>query len=419
MKRIPQHPSDSITQPAPQPGCRKMPAKEALRLRNGVARLFHEQELRRQQPATDAQLARLWPLWHALPDDISADDRIIILNGGLIGPNGELCEPYGQHLAKLRRRFPGCDFPLSPANTDIARTTEDRHKLWQDEEIRDEHVQAMAKLQLWAELTRYKQTTFDLHEAAVEAQLGYNTFDDVLTGRVAIYRAANELDRTYPGLLAMRQPRLADIATLQERYAAYLQARQDAVSLLKPLVFLPKLLATADLKPDRRAFGVPNPPARFSRHLYYARLAALGKCSPEALAEFMTKDFLKLSHHQRVEFCDEYNRPSKGRKDYKYGFLWVWLADNAPLFNAFQARWFDIFDAVSARFNSDAPEGYRDCPVDGEQLKVLWKEFEDKHWPEQPRRIKPPTGRRRTGEKCSIPADLLTPLPFLPPADKG
>lgn len=419
MKRLPQNPSDSITHPAPPPGCRKMSARELRRLHRGVARLFQEQELRRQQPATDAQLARLWPLWHALPDDISADDRIITLNGGLLGPNGELCEPYGQHLAELRQRFPDCDFPLSPANTNTAPTTEDRHKLWRDEKIRDEHTKAMTSIRRWSELTRYAQTTFDLHRETVEAQLSYPTFDDVITGRVAIYRAANELAHTHPGLLAMRQPRLADIARLQDRYAAYLQARQDAVNLLSPLVFLPKLLAPADLKPNRRAFGVPNPPTRFSRHLYYARLAALGKCSPEALAEFMTKDFLKLSHHERIEFCDEYNRPTKGRQDYKYRFLWVWLSDNAPLFNAFQARWSDIFDTVSARFNIDAPEGYRDCPADEEQLKVLWKEFEDKHWPEQPRRIKPPTGRRRAGEKCSIPTDLLTPLPFFPTAEKG
>jgi hypothetical protein len=168
-----------------------------------------------------------------------------------------------------------------------------------------------------------------------------------------------------------------------------------------------------------QALGLPDPPRGFPRHLYFARLAKFGKCSPESLANFMARDFFKLSDKEQLEFVDEYNEPSVGRECYFYRFLYVWLADNAPVFNEFRARWQDILKAARDRFNTSSPEDYRVCPKDADQLKALWKDFEDKHWPGQPRLIRPLSGRPKSVERCAIPADLLTRLPFVSAARKG
>ena len=89
-----------------------------------------------------------------------------------------------------------------------------------------------------ASLIKYVQSTFTLHESLVKAQLSYSTFDGLNTGRAAIFRAAKELGITCPDLLKCATPSLADVQHLQERCACYLQARDDAIALLHPMVFL-------------------------------------------------------------------------------------------------------------------------------------------------------------------------------------
>jgi hypothetical protein len=341
----------------------------------------------REQPARQEQLDLIWPAWNALPSDLLGESRMSILTGGIT-------DEQRRHLDELRPKF--TYLPLD----------------------KDEYYQALEEASAWTGLIRYVQSTFQLHKPLVESQLDYSTFDDVLTGRVAIYRTVKELEITHPGLLERTVPSLADIRHLRQRYGDYLRARRDAIALLSPLVFLPRLQTKDKLALDAQAVGLPHPPEKFPRHIYIARLAAFGKCSPERLAEFFAERFLNLSRHEMDEFCDEFHRPKEGRQG-QYVFLAVWLADNAPLFNAFKQTWPQILGVARKYFNRHAPEGYRACPKSADNLKVFWKEHEDRLWPGQPRRIVPPTGRPHKGETRSIPTGLLTPLPFVLLARKG
>jgi hypothetical protein len=338
-----------------------------------------------KQRARDEQMALIWPPWNALPAGTPPETRRWILTGELV--NRTLTRR--KRPGFLRGRFPYLPF--------------------------DKHVfhQALAKAVEWSKLVQYSETTFRLHRELVERQLHFPNFDDVLTGRVAIYRVAKELDLTRPGFLQITAPTLADIECLAQRYADYKRAREDAINLLKPLVFLRRLHKEDRLPPDRQAIGLPHPPETFPNHIYIARLAAFGKCTPKRLAAFFAESFLKLSRQQMNEFCDEFHRPSKWRKG-KYVFLAVWLADNAPVFRAFKATWPEILSAAGKLFNAKAPEGFKDCPASPENLKVFWKEYENRLWHGQPRRILPPPGRPQSKSKRSDWQALLTPLPFVP-----
>lgn len=357
-----------------------------------VNKLFAEHERLRALPATEEQLRQIWPLWHALPAEMLPEKKVWILGDSSDGESSE----FRKHLAELHLLFPKVRLPLD----------------------RNTYHQALELAARWCVLVRYVRSTFQLHQAVVEAQSDYATFDDVLTGRVAIYRTTKELKKTRPELLALTAPTVADIQHLLQRYAAYLQARQDAISLLHPLVFPNKLHSKRALPFGKRAIGLPYPPEKFPHHIYIARLAAFEKCSPERLAEFFAERFLKLTRAQMDEFTDEFHRPTEGRRG-KYLFLAVWLADNAPLFNAFKLKWADILDTAKEHFHEGAPEGYRDCPDNPDNLKEFWKDHENRLWRGQPRRITPPTGRPRAHERRAVPLGLLTPLPFVSAARKG
>lgn len=357
-----------------------------------VNQLFAEHERLRALPATDEQLRQIWPLWHALPAEMLPEKVVWILGDSSDGESTE----FQKHLAELRLLFPKVRLPLD----------------------RNAYHQTLELAARWSGLIRYVQTTFALHKAVVEAQLDYSTFDDVLTGRVAIYRTTKELEKTRPELLALTAPAVVDIQHLLQRYAAYLQARQDAIALLHPLVFLNKLRSKRELPFADRAGGQPHPPVNFPHHIYIARLAAFGKCSPARLAEFFAEKFLKLTRTQMDEFADEFHRPAEGGRG-KYLFLAVWMADNAPLFNAFKLTWADILDTARQHFHKRAPAGYRDCPENPDNLKEFWKDHENRLWRGQPRRITPPTGRPRHRETRAVPPGLFTPLPFVSAAQKG
>jgi len=364
----------------------------AATLFDSVEQIFAEEARLREQPATDEQLREIWPLWNVLPAEMIPENKSWILGGAFVDTHRE----HRELLDKLRGVFPKVKLPLD----------------------RNAYHQALEQAARWSGLIRYVQTTFELHKAVVEAQLDYSTFDDVLSGRVAIYRTARELEKMQPKLLAQSAPALADIQHLVQRYDAYMRARQDAIGLLHPLVFLKSLHSKRALPFDERAIGLPHPPEDFPDHIYIARLLAFGKCSPKRQAEFFAERFLKLTHAQMNEFTDEFHRPTEGRRG-KYLFFAVWLADNAPLFNAFKLTWADILDTARQHFNERSPDGYRDCPENPDNLKVFWKEQEDRLWPGQPRRITPPTGRPRANDMRAVPDGLLTPLPFVSAVQKG
>jgi hypothetical protein len=338
-----------------------------------------------RKPATDEQLARLWPAWNALPAEMLPERRRQILLGKPPSPG-----PDRENYTKLRRRFrylPFCKF---------------------------EYKQALDAAVAWSDLIRRGRIFLKQGSAGVEAQICFSTFDDTDEGYVAIYRTAKELAITHPGLLEMCAPSLADINHLRFRYGAYLRARLDAIALVAPIVFVPGLKSKARLSFEGQTFGDPGPEPNFPLHIYIARLAAFGKCSPARLAEFFAERFLRLSRPQKEEFCNEYHRPTIGRQRYTDPLLPVWLADNAPLFAAFKSRWQSILEAAQRRFISNAREGCRSCPGDADALKVFWKDIENTFWPKQPRRITPPTGRPPAYKSPSLPDALLTPVPTIP-----
>jgi hypothetical protein len=330
------------------------------------------------RPAQQKQLDEIWPAWHALPARMSAEERQQILTDPLTTEHKAL-------LRKLRRRF---DFlPV------------DRY----------EYSACFSLLELWFELRRYADTTTRLHMARVSAQLSYDTFDDVLTGRVAIFRTMNELAYLRPKFFDLT-PTIETIEHLQSRYTAYIRARMDAIKLLNRVAYPQKLTPAAALPLKKRAFGTSRPPENFPEHLQIARLAPVGKCSPERLADFMANKFLELNRPEQNAFLDEYHRPTVGRAEYV--FLPVWLAENAPVFEAFALRWPEIHKEVQQRFNRDAPEHYRTCPETADNLKTWWKiQVENKNWPGEPRRINAEPGN--PGKPRSVPPGLLTPLTFV------
>ncbi len=350
------------------------------------ANMLHQETLA-NKPATDEQLASIWPAWNELPADLSPIEKadILILTDR---PTVHDHQGHQDHARKLRLRHPHLPFDCY------------------------EYNQALKLACRWSSLVNYAKNTFDNHLPLVESQLDYPVFNQVVTGRVAIYRAVRELGLTQPDLLKCQKPMLRQIQTLERRYAAYLQAREDTIGLLRPLVFLPSLESERELPYEERALGLPNPPENFPQHIYIARLAGFGKCTLKSLAAFFSDQFLKLSRAQMDEFCNEFHRPTEGRQS-RYLFLAAWMADNAPVFNAFKLTWADILNAARSRFNPQSPLDFRECPDNPDNLKEFWKDHENRLWPGQPRRIQPPNGRPAANRQREIPYGLLTPLPFV------
>lgn len=382
----------------------------SLATRSGV--YLAERERLRGQAATDEQLSHIWQLWHALPRNMGADRKFAILKGGRT-------QKHWKSLRKLGAQFPKSQYALIPDCPTSKLFEKERQRASGMDLCRAAYYQALQAARVWCNLTAQIRGTYErLREKDLQEQLAYATFDDVLSGRVALHRTAMELRYTHEDLLERTTPKVAEVHHLLARYSAYLQARQDAVNLLQPLIFVPSLISKDLLSPDQQAFGVPSPPENFPLLLYMARLARLGKCSYERLKEFMTESFLKLSHQEKLAFCNEYHKPAQGRACYWYLYLWVWIADNAPVFSQFGARWLDIFNMAQDRFNQNAPQNYRLCPKDAGQLKALWKQFSRKHLGKK-QRIIIKSGRPATGERCTVPEFLLTPLPFVPVPQKG
>ena len=98
----------------------------------------------------------------------------------------------------------------------------------------DTHVfnQALIQVYRWSSLSRFFQTTVALHKPLVTRQWAFAEADADASGRIAIYRAVQEIDLTHPGLSKSTNPKLADIAYLDSRYTAYSKARAEALAAL-------------------------------------------------------------------------------------------------------------------------------------------------------------------------------------------
>jgi hypothetical protein len=316
------------------------------------------------QPATDDQLARIWPLWNALPAELRPDEALFILRGGM---NQE----HWQRLADLRRQFPKSEFPLSSNTRGSRRTSEELRQYGHDEDVRAEHYQALLAAQRWTSLLRFYETTCRIHQDLVARQWAFRDADHHASGRIAIWRTFKELQVTHPKF-DTAQPTLSDIAYVQGRYDAYTAALDRALAALERLLY--KIPDFQDLPPeplpmDEVALGVPNPPSNLPRFLYMARLEALGICSPARFAEFMRDDFPKLAPSRRQQFYRVASQPRHGKDP--YAALLVWVLDNQPVFNRFGWQANDILNAASEK-------GIR-CHCSQSEARTSFKQWASRH----------------------------------------
>jgi hypothetical protein len=277
-----------------------------------------------ERPATDEQLAKIWLPWNALPAEMLPEEKRWILTGGITP------DQRRQH-AELRQRFPY--LPL----------------------CKHEYDQALIRATRWSTLADFRRTTVELHQELVTRQWAFADADAHAFGRIAIYRAAQEIELTKPGLLKSTSPTLSDIQHLEARHAAYTIAREQALrALAKHLYKVPGICTGKPLSPEERAFGLPHPPNDVPRHLYIARLDALGVCSQARFQKFIHEDFLKLDRDKRQRFYGMSLKARHGKE--RYAALLVWLLDNRPIFEheQFGWQWNDVQEA--------AVEMTIDCP---------------------------------------------------------
>lgn len=180
-------------------------------------------------------------------------------------------------------------------------------------------------------------------------QWAFRDADNHASGRIAIWRTWRELAVAHPNL-PTACPTLAYIAHVQDRVAAYANARAKALAALAKLLY--KIPAIKILPPDplpshESAFGLPDPPANLPSFLYIARLEALGICSPERFASFMRDDFPKLGRDRRQQFYRVASQPRHGKDP--FAALLVWGLDNAPIFKKFGWQANDVVDAAAEK----------------------------------------------------------------------
>jgi hypothetical protein len=270
----------------------------------------------RKQPPTEEKLAFIWPPWNALPGRLHPQERYHILTNDPGLGDAKL-------LARLARKFPF--LPLDP---------HDYHSSFQAAE-------------LWHKLTLFVQTTFKLHKSVIESQWAFNESDSQAAGRIAIFRAAQELEITTPGMLTKTAPTLSEINLLQIRFNAYKAARETAFTALSAILYKIPGIRRGRVSLKRQARGIPRPPEDVPHHLYIARLDALNICSQAGFEEFRRDDFPKLTRKQRQDFYRVSLSPKYGKES--HAALKVWLLDNVPVFEQFDWRWADIHTAALER----------------------------------------------------------------------
>jgi hypothetical protein len=194
----------------------------------------------------------------------------------------------------------------------------------------------------------------------VNRQEAFAEADSQASGRIAIFRACNEIGLTHPRLLDNATPTLSDIGILESRYAAYSAAREQALDTLAKILYKIPVMRTGRALPhDEVALGVPYPPDDVPRHLYVARLDALGLCSPELLAQFVGEELPNLKASKREEFEQMRQKPRYGKEP--YAGLQVWLLENRPIFEheLFGWQWGDIQTAANERNIPNPPTGLK------------------------------------------------------------
>ncbi len=319
----------------------KRAAKIAYGVNKKVQAIFRQRDDLAAKPATNDQLARIWPPWNALPDDMLPEEKSWILTFD------EREQPHpdpklSTQAKRLRKRF-----SFLPLNS-------------------QEYRQAFNRVCQWARLTNFFKSTVDLHQALVTRQWAFAEADNQASGRVAIFRAANELRLARPGFLELAAPVLTDIALLEARYAAYTAAREQALAALSELIFkIPGLRTGKPLPLAERALGIPHPPNDVPRHLFLARLDALGICSNERLSTFLRDELPNLGRLKRAEFYAMSLKTRHGKEP--YAALLVWLLENRPIFEHAQYgwQWGDIQNA--------AGEKGIDCP------RTSFKQWSSRH----------------------------------------
>lgn len=282
------------------------------------------------EPATDAQLAQIWPAWNALPADMIPEVKRKILTFDETSEydcDSEWLAPF----QKLRQRFG--DLPFR----------------------RPEFTQALNQAIRWSSLMQYLQSTRKLHQKLITRQWAFAEADSQAAARIAIFRAAKELEITHPGLLKAKRPKLADISCLDSRYSAYSQARDEALKAISDLLYkVPGMRTRHSLPLDEVALGMPNPPDDVPRYLFIARLDALGLCSHKRLNGFLQDELPKLTREKRQKFYSMSLKPRYGKEP--YATLRIWLLENRPIFEhpQFAWQWGDI-EAAAAEKGINCP----------------------------------------------------------------
>lgn len=317
MSTTPENPSPATTEGHTEPAGS---SSETWDLVDG---LISKGERLRAQPATDKQMLRLWPLWNALPNEMLPEQKFWILGGTDIRKEQE----FQRYRQELRHKFPKAKIPL------------DQNK----------YHQAFAQAEQWSKHIDFIETNSQ-HQDRLVKQWAFAEADAHASARVAMFRAAKEIELTHPGLLQNTSPTLEQIRYLNDRFRCYHAAREESLGALEAILYkVPGIRARRPVPHLKRAIGVPHPPDDVPHYLYLARLHALGVCSPERFAKFIQEGFPKLKSTQRQRFERMKMKPRFGKEP--FAALRVWIFENRPVFEhvEFQWQWIDVQAAAAER----------------------------------------------------------------------
>ena len=344
-------------------------------------------------------MAKVWDAWHSMPipknrtydPDLRAN---CLLKGRLLSCNGKL----GKKTEKLKET----DRPLLEAAV-----------VW---------VKIVGGIERVFGRSKSKSGKRVYHRLGhVQNQLIFKDYNLNEIEDVAIFRMTQELHASRKEFWKEESPDKDIVDLAERRRREYYQARCFAMKLYVPMV-MPSVTGTVENKES------------VCREM--AQLIALKIASPESISEFMSNMFLGLSKARKHAFIDAIHKP-KPMPAYRYPLLPVWLADNIPVFNEYRCQWPDIFRLVKARFNRNAPQGCRDCPLDVEALKRVWRQALKKNdkneaWTKDGQtdvilkqimkdeaiplggnqiKLSPANGRPRKSRLIDFDDKLLTPLP--------
>ena len=284
-------------------------------------RLLAERAEAEAEPPTDDLLKIVWDRWHKLPEGLLPEEkRLILLSLG---------------VADARHSLHG-DFLTAQAGGVL---------------LTPQFSKSVDRAARWTQLVDYLRSTRKEeedggHRELIERHWAWEHPVNSAVGRIAILRAGRELDFTHPGLIEKAAPSLNDISTLEDRYAAYTEARKHGLNWLRPRLekLIPKGLRLAW---EHRAPAVWSSREDVSRALIIAALDALGLCSKSQMTRCRRVDLPLMSENQRRRFdatCRK--RADRGNTIFP---LKLWLCDNAPLITEFDLRPNDLIEVARER----------------------------------------------------------------------